>query len=413
MSSRFILVCLIAVGAQIGVVSLTQGAAAAEEPAWFKKSMAREKKVRRTSKITSPGGVLTGRMPGKIATKPQKSDESWYFSSDIGTDSPFECAFFEELLDVAHVTSLISDNIVAAMVENIGPLQAKSLSAVSASHIKGSPVFSLEWIYTVGEQGSAQVGLAKVRSTTIGETTLVCFHNELGYRSTFERAFETVVSSVKGVDQEPAYYEALYIQSVNDQPVGFMRMNFTEDADGDTRSVVVDGALIAIDNQTLSTSDSSSVGYSTADGFLINALASSAENGELVMDLQLNPLEGGGWQVSGEFQGKPLEVAIDGSAELHSDLGQVLATAELQRSTDRNKATLSTWVPSVDPVSLLPVDIVLNKDDRNTGRMAVGGIDMQVKLDSQGNMINGVGEVGPVRVTVERVWESGQVPSAK
>ena len=413
MSYRLIVLCFAVIVAQFSGAPKVFGAEVSEQPAWFEKSMAREKKVRRTAKFKLPDGILKGRMPGKLVTKPENSEGSWYFSSNIGTEAPFECAYFEEPLDAAFSTKLLGDNVVAAMVESVGPLQSKAISAVDASHVEGRPVLALEWIYTVGPKDKAQVGLAKVRSTTIGETLLLCFHNELGYRATFESAFAKVVASVEGSTQEPAYYESLYIQSVNSQPVGFVQTSFSLDADGDTRSLLVSTALVPVDARTLSTSDSTTVSYSTPEGELINALHSNAENGELVIDLELRPQEGQGWQVAGDFQGKPLDQEIDSSAELLSELGQVLATAELQRSTDKNSATLATWLPDVDPTSLLPVEIVLNAADRNSGQMTVGGIDMQVQLDRSGNMIAGTGKAGSATVVIERVWERGQIPAPK
>jgi len=417
MSNRLSVFCLLVVVAHLWVAPQSLGAEAAEQPTWFNESMAREKKVRRTSKFKLPGGILQGRMPGKMVAKPQKSEGSWYFSSNLGAEAPFECAFFEEPLNAAFATKLIADNIISSMVESVGALQAKAISAVDVSHVEGRPVLALDWIYTVGREDSAQVGLAKVRSTTIGEALLVCFHNELGYRATFESAFAAVVASLKGVEQEPAYYEALYIQSANSQPIGFLQTSFSLDEDGDTRSILLSTALIPVDARTLSTSDSTSVGYSTPEGQLINALHSSSENGALTIDLELLPPESGeevkGWQVVGEFQGKSLDVVIDSSAELLSDLGQVLATAELQRNTDQNSVTVTAWLPDVDPTNLLPVEIALDKADRNTGQMQVGGIDMQVKLDSSGNMVSGTGAVGPATVAIDRVWERGQVPAPK
>lgn len=415
MARDLFLLCLVSVGMQFWVAPVASAAEVAEQPGWFKEAMAREKKVRRTSKLKLPNDILSGRMPGKFEDKPVKADGSWYFSSNIGTEAPFECAFFEEPLDVAYATDLLANNVIESMTEAVGPLQAKELVAASVDHVEGLPVLSLEWIYSVGPEDSAQVGLAKVRSTPIGDTTLLCSHNELGYRSTFERAFETLVASAKGVEPEPAYYEALYIQSVNDQPIGFVQTTFKQDADGDTQAVVVDASLIPVDSQTLSTSDSTSVDYSTPQGELINALSSSSENGELVVNLELRPVEAEGaeqrWSVTGEFQGKPLDMTIDSAVAPISELGNVLATADLQRSTDRNSVTMTAWLPDVDPTSFLPVDLTLNESDRSKGQMEMSGIDMQMTLDRSGNVVDGVGDMGPARFAMKRVWERGQIPA--
>ena len=239
---------------------------------------------------------------------------------------------------------------------------------------------------------------------------LLCWHNELGYRETFERAFDSVVSSAKGVEVETPYYQSLYLQSLDDKPIGFVQMSFIEDADGDTRSTVVNASLLAVDNKTLSTTDSATVGYSTPTGSLINALASSANNGETTFNLKLDPVEGEQWRVSGEYQGKALDVPLQSGGDIISELGQVLAIAALQQTADQNEVVLNTWLPDVDPTKFIPAEIVLDAKDPSSGQMAVSGIEMSVKLDDSGNMLQGTGKLAQFEVGVELVWEQGKLP---
>lgn len=399
------------ISVQVSWVPTANSAAATEQPAWFKTAMAKEKKrLRRGSKFVLDGDVLTGKIPGKIISRPEKSEGSWYFSSNIGTDSPLECAYYEEPLNIAQATSEVADNIVAAMVNAHGPMKSKALMAASVGHNEGRPVLALEWLYTVGKENNVQAGLAKVRSTTIGDTVLLCWHNELGYRETFERAFDSVVSSAKGVEVETPYYQSLYLQSLDDKPIGFVQMSFIEDADGDTRSTVVNASLLAVDNKTLSTTDSATVGYSTPTGSLINALASSANNGETTFNLKLDPVEGEQWRVSGEYQGKALDVPLQSGGDIISELGQVLAIAALQQTADQNEVVLNTWLPDVDPTKFIPAEIVLDAKDPSSGQMAVSGIEMSVKLDDSGNMLQGTGKLAQFEVGVELVWEQGKLP---
>ena len=134
------------ISAQVSWVPTANSAAATEQPAWFKTAMAKEKKrLRRGSKFVLDGDVLTGKIPGKIISRPEKSEGSWYFSSNIGTDSPLECAYYEEPLNIAQATSEVADNIVAAMVNAHGPMKSKALMAASVGHNEGRPVLALEW----------------------------------------------------------------------------------------------------------------------------------------------------------------------------------------------------------------------------------------------------------------------------
>ena len=101
---------------------------------------------------------------------------------------------------------------------------------------------------------------------------------------------------------------------------------------------------------------------------------------------------------------------LQSGGDIISELGQVLAIAALQQTADQNEVVLNTWLPDVDPTKFIPAEIVLDAKDPSSGQMAVSGIEMSVKLDDSGNMLQGTGKLAQFEVGVELVWEQGKLP---
>lgn len=64
-------------------------------PDWFKEAMARDIKVTNTSPIEIADFQVNSSVLGQ-ATAQDASDGTWYYTIDIGTDSPVECYAFNE-----------------------------------------------------------------------------------------------------------------------------------------------------------------------------------------------------------------------------------------------------------------------------------------------------------------------------
>ena len=380
-------------------------------PQWLDDAMSQEDLGMRIRKVEIDNGRIRTRLAGKPAAEPQAIEGGWYLPRDIGTGTPLECWAFTSIVDPATIANRIAEQSMAASASTGGRLGDRHLYFLDAGAIDGVPYVALEWLYAVEDGSDKAVGLAKVRVAVKSNHSFACAHNLLGYRQTFALAFEHFVRETEIEDLSAApYYEEIIVQRVGDQPVGVSHSTFTLDADGDTRISSLETMLMPIDGSTLRISDTWLFAWSRPDGTIINQRAAKSENGELAMSLALDPLDAGGWSVSGHLEGKDVAYEIDAAAPL-SELGQFLTVRDLLDDTDRNIAESPMWFPSADPTRFMNAEVAIdpNGRDQGFGQFSVGPIEILAQFDTNGSLRYGTMAAGAARITQERVWVSGEL----
>jgi len=406
MHHRIRAVCLIAAG--VFAVSSSHAQQMDGWPDWLVEAMEAESGKIKNARMEVEAGPYSFELPKKT-TGPNAFEGGWYFESDIGSNTAVECYIMTDNIDLASFTNTMSQlNIDATVEANPGDLASLNLFTLDVGNLGGTPYFAVEWLYTVGEAPAAMVGFTKVLTASNGEITQACSHNTIGYRESFQQVFETFVQSMQqpAAEDEP-YYEELGLQKLDDQPVGFTHSSFTLDADGDTRIETVTASLFPVGPDALASSDSTDVTWSTPDGYTINSISASGENGELTTNLQLVRNDVGDWVVAGTFQGKELEEVIDGNIEPLTGVGEMQLARDLMAGDDTSVA-YPVWTTEVDPTRFLEAGI--ERDDAETDGQVVltlGPLTMNGRLDATGSLEYGAMQMGASQLIFERVWLRG------
>jgi hypothetical protein len=377
-------------------------------PDWLKEAMAREAGVLESTPIALADGQYRFRLAGK-AGEPGAFDGGWYVESDIGGDGPLECYLLTDSTDLATLIVNIADINIEAQAEGYGgAVGNRSVAALDAGAIDGVPYLALEWMYTIGEAPEALLGLTKVRAASNGDVVQACAHNVVGYRDTFRRVFEKFVRSaqVPGSNAEP-YYEEVAVQSVGGQRVGVAIATYTLDEAGDSRVDMSMSSLIPVGPGSLSYEDSSTINWSSPDGLLINAYTANTQNGDLVTNLELARNEKGDWLVAGTFQGKEIEVVIDGAAEPLSELGQMQVTRKLFAGKAA-EAAFAVWLADADPTRILEGRLVRDESsDALSGELMLGPMAFDARFDASGALTRAEMQMGATVISIDRIWHRG------
>jgi hypothetical protein len=381
----------------------------ADWPDWLKQDMSREADIDQFTPFSVAGEAFRGRVPGKLSAKPVEDSGSWYLASRLPDAGLMECWVFEEEQDPATLMRNLGQYVVDASVQGQGQATTRQLFGVSADVIGGIPLYTLEWLYTVGEAPDTLVGLAKLRSAQFHGFTLACSHNSLGFRQTFSRVFEQLVASVQSESGTPLpYFEEVYLLSIGGSSVGFSRESFVLDEEGDTEITSLESMLVAVDAVSLSTSDTWGKSYSNAKGELINAYESTVENGELTVDMALGWSDGG-WVSSGTLQGKEFSATIDGPELPGSSLAINRAVRELVASEADASTSFHMWLPSVDPGNFFATTLTIDKPG-NTGVMTQGPLEFDLVYGASGTLESATADLGGVMLRLDRVWHRGEIP---
>ncbi|MEM8815455.1 MAG: hypothetical protein AAGE85_06490 [Pseudomonadota bacterium] len=387
--------------------------AAAEEdmsgwPDWLRSAMLEESKSDRTKKLKFSDNASV-----RLLGKPMESqvlDNGWYLPTDVGSGSPVECYILTNEPDLATTAIQLSDVNVQVVSDANGPVGNKSVYYLDAGEIDGVPYFAIDWMYTVGEESEAKAALTKVRVAVNGELVQACTHNGVGYRETLGKAFRAFVTSLDYPRTMPdPYYREVVRMSLGEQPIGLAWFSYTLDADGDTEIRYSDAQIVPVDAATVQSGDSSAVSFSYPDGTLINQVSAAVENGELVTRLALSRGAENEWIVSGTFQGKALEVTLDGAVAPLSNLGQQFSAQDLLAG-DADRMTFDVWLPEADPSSFLAAVIErANDDSLHNVRLQLGPIAMDMEVDETGSAKSGSMQAGAATVTMDRIYVDGEV----
>lgn len=395
-------------------IALAQEATGPETwPNWLQQEMAKESRKSKKTRISVGDGFFESQLLGKSLGGPQAIEGGWYLSSDIGTPTPLECWVFSTTVDPATMASNIAEVSMQSAAKQHGSLRDRRILFIDAGAYDGAPFLALEWFYTVGEAPEARAGLAKVRVAMRNGVTLACAHNLVGYRETFAKAFERFVRSAKFPGMTPSHqYEEVVVQKIGEQRIGVALTTYTKDKQGDTEILLIESALIPVDGSNLATSDTWHSSFSRPDGTLINQVSAKSENGELTMQLSLDPMDSGGWSVSGIFQGKQISEKISDTAQPMSDIGQKYAVQRLLADSESNDIKLDVWVPSADPTRFIQAGVSLDqaRPQKGFGTLTIGPLAIAGRFDAEGSLINGRMQVGGAEISLERIWADGELP---
>lgn len=382
-------------------------------PRWLQKAMKKESRIKKKFEIRLDDGRITTTMTGKRQEEINRHENLAFASSDIGGKSPVECWFYLEAVDPANAIEQMQRNVINSLAEeNETTVRGMRPYFTDSGVHDGVPYLALDYLYTIGEEDNIQIGLSKGRIAPVGDIVVACMHNEPGYRKTFARVFEGLVSEISvETDTPEPYYREIYRISLGDTPVGIAWSEFRKDADGDTSIETGSATIVQVGPETVTVNDSYTVEYSLPDGRLINQADISTTDREVEASLALTYTDAGYWHVEGTFQGKEVSFELDGATEPLSSLGQNQAVARMIAAGDQEKIGFPAWFAEVDPSTFQETvfEIEGRDGDLYTG-VLTAGIRMDARVDEQGSVYDASFSLGPNKMTMERVWNEGEIP---
>ncbi len=375
-------------------------------PDWFQEAMVREKAVTTTSKLEIEKLNASGEIKGKL--KLIETDETyWYYTIDIGTDSPVECYAFTSYDGPANsLYGVAGHSLTGAEALNNKELSGRYTYAIDSGVIDGNPYMLLDTLYNLGDGEQKVAGLMKGLSAKTDNSLQICIHNELGYRQTFLSVFASFLNAFSTNQANPEFFSTVYQFSLNGIPVGYASEKYRTDEDGDVQLKGHTAMLVPVDQSGVSRSDTAGVEWSTPAGELINATAYNVENSQLGFDFSISREEGA-WQIAGQLQGKEVKSTLEHTGELLTNFGSYIVSASLSDS-EVSSRELVMWSPDADPTAATQVRISKIDGNANANRkLEVGPISIDFMSDVNGIFLNGVMHHGPISMNMELMHKVG------
>jgi len=375
-------------------------------PEWFQDGMARESKLKKTSKLKIKQFAVNAKVKGKFKLI-DESDGTWVYHIDIGSSSPAECYVFTEFDGPANsLYSVIEYGLSGVETLNNKKLSGQSNYSIDSGVIGSTPYLSLDILYNLGEGKEVVAGVLKGLSAKTGQSLQLCIHNEIGYRQTFFNVFESFVQAFSGNENNPNFFEALYRVTINEVPMGYVQESYAKDEEGDIGIVNNSALLIPVDASSVSRTDSEATSWSSPDGSIINASEYTIGNGVLNSQFSLVHQDDA-WQVEGVLQGKEIKTKLEHSGWLLSGFGSYTELENLRKS-ENNSGEFHMWAPSADPTSALPVVLSKLSDNPNANfEIDMGALVMKFLADDKGIFRKGTIAQGPMLMKMELIYFKG------
>jgi hypothetical protein len=376
-------------------------------PSWFQEAMVRESELKETSTLKLEQFNVDSNVKGKYKLI-DDSDGTWVYNVDIGTASPVECYVFSDFDGPA--TSLYS--VMEYALSGAETLNKKSLSgkfnySIDSGVIDNTPYLSLDTLYNLGKGDEKVTGILKGISAQTSQGLQLCVHNEIGYRQTFFKVFESFVQAFLENEDNSNFFETLYRVTINETPMGYAQERYAKDEDGDIKILNHSAMLVPVDASSISRSDTVSTSWSAPDGSIINATEYTLENAVLTSQFTLDYQEDT-WKVEGELQGKPIKTRLEHSDWLLSGFGSYLELKNL-RASENMSGKYHMWVPSADPTSALPVVLSKLEGESNANfEIDMDVLVMKFLADEKGVFRHGTIAQGPILMKMELIYSKGE-----
>jgi hypothetical protein len=383
-----------------------------QDPQWFDKLLTREVELPAPVDVVGPDGVFRARVPAKLRAAPEAAGDSHYVVLDMGATGPVECWVYSKEKDAATTLTRLANATLGELAQQQGGSVARKLvQATDAGTFGPDPFLELRWIFRLETPRGAQAGQLKQRIALRGSRSVYCHHAETGYQKSFAAVFEALVRSLEWKTPEPApYYSEVSTATFGSRTVGYTRLAFFEEEDGDTRIVDQTSMLVPTGAEALNVTDTYRIQFSRPDGTLINEKAVEVEQGELTSNLDLAAGEGG-WAVSGTTYGKAFSAKLE-AHPLLSDLGQMLEMRRFLARAERGAThRFREWTDEV-PDRLVDAEVVVEdvRADEVAGRVSIAGMSLDVVFDKSGSMVSGRLAMGAHALLIRRMHREGSVP---
>lgn len=338
--------------------------------------------------------------------------EFYYTAIDIGSPAPLECTFYKSDINPASSLKRLANGVLGS-TQMVGTITKKEISYIDAGVIDGTPYLQLETSYLTVKDGAQMVGYFKSIAAIKGRDSIVCWHNDLGYRETFKKLANQVVSSYKfkrtdGSVFKPSYTEVLVFK-VQGRPIGFSTSMVLEGTN-DTKVWINRSAMLALSSSIseVSSNDDSQLEVSGKNGLITMGKYAGENDLEVGHLLDLNSQDGRVFHVKGIFKGKDISSFMKTSG-LVSNYQQSKLAAQTFFKEKKKSLKVTGYVPSLSPVK--PIDLIYKLKELKPGNalvdVQIGEINSTMNLQENGTSQNVVIPLGPVKIEGTKVYETG------
>ena len=365
--------------------------------------LARETAGLSPQRLLGEQGAWSAEVLGSGAPRHQLQEGNVIVDIPIGAESNVRCQAFPETMDAGGTLH----NVLAGAAEKV---KFVAVEPTGVNVFARAPAASFEGQYLAKTSNGQAAGLLKIAFYAGHEASLLCMHDELGYRKTFASVAESFFKSYnrKGVTEPKPVWLEISKSSLNATDLSFNWTRvFPGEGKGELRYESTEASFIPASRQDLKIEDNASILDLDARGKLKRGVWVTAEGGELTLQMTLTNANNK-LSYEGKVSGKELKGELSTAKGFATALDTAAMLKKQLKTGKPFKQVLYEYHPSLDPAALVPVTYThAEGQEPRLVEMSLGQLKISVKVDASGMPESGSMPMAGRELRISRAYVEG------
>lgn len=402
--------------AALGLVWLVgvAGGCASKQPApRVEEALKREVGPLPSTAINAPDSAFVAHVESKgspIVRQPAGDGVPYLIGVPIGTESSILC--------FVAPTAMPITNVMGAVLEELGTksqVKMRGIGSTDAGALFDQPYFAADVVLIADADGQQRLYQVKMMAVGLrGNGSMMCVHDEVGYRQTFRRVVTGLANSMQTATAErfglPRYKE-VFVARVDDIAIGVGESSYYEARDQQMLMTSRMAMFVPRSAEEVLVTDEVNETLADAQGAIEKQTYFDLEGGELTSNLLLDRRSARAYHVTGTHRGAPIEGELETPGPLPDDrtMARRLATT-LATTGGTGEVRIPQWAPDIAPLAVSELRVKRTGPPTADGTPAVleiGERRIAVVIDAQGLLSRMTAPAGDTEMTVERVFQRG------
>lgn len=380
-------------------------------------SMKREAPLSDSRQFTSPDGQASFKVETSSKArfeKGQQNVEFYYAAVEMGSAAPLECTFYKTDLNAASSLKRLTNSVLSNK-DLLGEVTKKEVAYIDVGAIDGTPFLQMDTSYLTKKDGEEMVGYFKSLVAVKGRDSIVCWHNDLGFKQSFRNLTSQIVSSYVVKHPDAAYFNPRYseiiIYKILERPIGFS-YSLVLDANNNSKVWINRSSMLALTSSVsdVSAVDDSQLEVSGSNGKLTLGKYTSEADLEIGHAIEVTSQNGNVYHVKGVYKGKDISSfmktpGITSNYQLTRLAGENFFKKKLKSFKETG------YVPSLSPEKAVAIQYQLKEMKNETAwiDVKIGKVNNQLRIKENGTSESVSIPLGPVKIEGSRVFEKGSL----
>jgi hypothetical protein len=387
-----------------GASAANQAPAGDAKPFDFEATIKREASGLKEQGVQGPDAAWSAKVPAAAEPKLSRAENVMLVDIPIGSESAVRCQIFADTLDPA-------GTLHGVIKESAEAVEYRSIAPSGVGLFGGLPAAFLETVYVTETEGGKGAGGLKLAIQVREQESLLCLHDELGYRQTFKDISNAFFSSfqVRNASPSASTYTEVSKVHLGETDVGYGVTRVTPgEKPGERMYSYSNTTLIPISPKDVVFNDAYELYAYDAKSALQTATWVDGSNGEIAMKVTIKRGAGAKYAYEGEAKGKPLKGVLEAPRGLGGPLDTAARLKKKLKAGGAFELVLPEYHPSLDLTTLVDVKYSHQKSDpARQVTVTLREHTITTELDEDGIAKASSFLIGKNKLTIERLKSSG------